>query len=521
MPADRDSSLWMRTSVLTDEPPLTEDLAVDVVVVGGGITGLTAALLLQTAGARVAVLEARKLAAGTSGYTTAHLTAALDTRYQVLEHKFGQEATRLVADSQMAAIDRIEALIAELEIDCDFQRVPAWLYTEQASDLEPLEEEARAAARAGLDAHLTPDVPLPFPTRGGLRFQHQARFHPRKYLLALARAVKARGGRIFEQSRVVAFDDGAPCEVRTQQARVRARDVLLCTHLPINKFFFATVAAPYRSYVVTAKLRDEPSDGLFFDTAEPYHYLRRQQTAHGALWLIGGADHKVGKKRDTEACFRQLEDYARSRFAVEAFVDRWSAELWEPVDGLPYIGRNTLSRHIRVATGFSGNGLTSGTLAAMILTDQLTGKPNPWAEVYDSQRVKPIASARRFLTENLDFPRHLVGDRLKPAETRSLADVPRGEGRLVSVKGEKLAVYRSEQGELQACSAVCTHMYCHVQWNGFEKTWDCPCHGSRFEPTGEVIDGPAVRALPRRELPPEDEEAERPAASDEGADQHV
>lgn len=520
MSADRETSLWTRTSVLTDEPPLSEELEVDVVVVGGGITGLTAALLLLTAGARVAVLEARKLGSGTSGYTSAHLTAALDTRYHQLESKFGREATRLVASSQTAAIDRIEALVGELGIDCDFQRVPAWLFTEQASDRRALEEESRAAARAGLVVQLTGDVPLPFATHGALRFEHQARFHPRKYLLALAREVKARGGLLFEHSRVIEFHDGTPCEVRTQQGRVRARDVLLCTHLPINRFFFVTVAAPYRSYVVTARLREEPADGLFFDTSDPYHYLRRQQTADGPLWLIGGADHKVGKKQNTSECFRTLEDYARARFDVEDFVDRWSAELWEPVDGLPYIGLNTLSRHIRVATGFSGNGLTSGTLAAMILTDQLTGRDNPWAEVYDSQRVKPIASARRFLTENLDFPRHLIGDRLKPAETRSVDEVPRGEGRLVSVNGEKLAVYRSEEGELKACSAVCTHMYCHVRWNDFEKTWDCPCHGSRFEPTGEVIDGPAVLALPRRELPEEEGDSER-APKDEGVDRHV
>jgi glycine/D-amino acid oxidase-like deaminating enzyme/nitrite reductase/ring-hydroxylating ferredoxin subunit len=484
-------SLWLDTTAGPSFPPLSGDAMVDVCIVGGGITGVTAALLLQRAGKRVALLEQGKIAGGVTGFTTAHLTEALDTRYFELRKRFGDEGARLAAQSQRAAIERIARTVEEEKLDCAFRYLPGHLFSETSAD--QIEKEHEAARAAGLAVTLLDEAPLPFRTSKALRFERQGQFHPLRYLLPLARQVAARGALVHEQTRALDISEGEPCHVRTAQGEVRAAQVLVCTHSPVNdKFFIQTKLAQYRSYVVAARPA-QPIEGLFWDDADPYHYLRMHET----LLLVGGEDHKVGQKNDTNAPHARLREYVRARFADPPLEREWSAQVVETVDGLPYIGRNALESRVFIATGFSGNGMTGGTLAAMVLSDLVLGVANPWTDLYKATRVK-AGGVLEWVKQNIDYPLHFVGDRLKRARDRGLEEVPRGEGRIVNVDGERVAAYRDDSGQVTLLSPVCTHMACTVRWNPAEKSWDCPCHGARFGPRGEVLNGPAIKPLAKK-----------------------
>lgn len=512
MESTRERSLWLRTAPGPRRPVLEGELEVDVAIVGGGITGITAAVLLQAEGLRVAVVEALEIAGGTTGYTTAHFTSALDSRYTLLESRFGREGARLAAASQQAAIDQVGFLVGNHHLDCGWRRLPAYLYSYDTNDDE-IAREYEASRRAGLDVELLHAAPLPYRSGSAVRFHHQGTLHPRRYVLALAERFVANGGLVFENSRVMALSDGDPCEVTTASGRVRAKHVFVASHAPLNRVFLQTKVAAYRSYVIAFTTRHPLTDALYFDTLDPYHYVRQEQVDGETYVLVGGEDHKVGHEQDTTRPLFRLEEWISDRFEVERITDRWSAQVLEPVDGLAYIGRNSGDKHVSIATGFSGNGMTNGTLAAMLVRDRITGQRNPWHRLYEATRIKPLASLRDFVRENVDYPLHLAGDLVRPAQTKDLDEVPPGEGRIVQRAGEKLAVYRSEAGELTALSPVCTHLFCDVGWNAAEKSWDCPCHGSRFDTDGTVLDGPAVKALERRPLEP-DEEERRPTPPD-------
>jgi glycine/D-amino acid oxidase-like deaminating enzyme/nitrite reductase/ring-hydroxylating ferredoxin subunit len=492
-------SLWIADTRYPRFPALKGDLQVDVAVVGAGITGLTAAALLKAAGKTVAVVEAQRVAEGVTGYTTAHLTEVVDATFETLLSHFGEEGGRLAVEAARASLDRIAGFVSDRGIECGFRRVPGFYYTEEPDRVEDVRKEHEAARRLGLPATFTEDVPLPFPVAAGIRLDDQARFHVRQYLLPLLKGIPGAGSHVFEGTRVVDVHDGEPCRVETETGTITARDVVVATHVPLNRFFIQTKLAHYRSYVLACSIEGAVPEGLFWDDEDPYHYLRPQETSAGTLLIVGGEDHKTGQEEDTEACFRSLLEYARRRFDVRAVAYRWSAQVAEPVDGLPFIGRNSLSSHVYVGTGYSGTGMTFGTLAAMICTDLILGRENPWARLLDATRVKPLAQAREFVAENVDFPAHLVGDRLKKAEGDSYADIKRGEGKLVEVRGRKVAAYRDASGAIHALDPVCTHLACLVHFNDAEKSWDCPCHGSRFDTRGDVINGPAVKPLDRVE----------------------
>jgi len=493
-------SLWLATSEGTNFPALQADLAVDVAIVGAGITGLTAATLLKKAGLSVAVIEAEGVGQGVSGLTTAHITEALDRSCRQLIKDMGEENARLAAESARVALARIAAFVREGQIDCDFMRVPGFQYTQDPETMPELEAEHEAAASLGSEVTLTRKVPLPFNVAGALRFDGQAQFHPRHYLLALALAIPGKRSHVFERTRVVKVEDGEPCRVLTSEGTVTARHVIVATHAPFNNVLLQTKVASYRSYVLALRLMEGevPPLGLFWDTEDPYHYIRGQASEGGPLLIVGGEDHKTGKDEDTTERFETLLAFAAARFKVASVQYRWSAQVIEPVDGLPFIGRESGSEHVYVATGYSGTGMTFGTLAAMINTDLILDRKNPYQDLYDPGRFKAKASIVDYVKENVDFPIHLVQDRLKSAETTSLAEVAKGEGKIVELAGEKTAVYRDERGLLHAVSPVCTHMGCHVGFNNAEKTWDCPCHGSRFDKDGKVLNGPAEKPLESR-----------------------
>lgn len=495
-------SLWSSTATTHAYPELTSNLEVDVLVVGGGLTGLTAAMLLVEDGLRVALVEARTIGRGVSHRSTVHATEMIDAGYARIESEFGREGARIVAASSRAAIETIAQLARSLAIACGVERRPGYLFTEKDGDVSRLRDEHDAARRAGLASDLLPEAPLPFVTRGALRLPYQLQFHVVRYLAGLASAATSRGASIFERSRVVAVEDGDPCLVHLEHGPVvRARDVLCATHAPLNRVLLQTKIAAYRSYVVAFRGASLP-DGLFWDTEDPYHYLSAVTIDGIPYLMVGGEDHKTGGASRTDERLDHLLAWTRARLDVPTPAFRWSAQLEQPVDHLPFIGRNALSERVFVATGFAGNGVTFGTVSALLFRDLVLGRRSPWADLYSATRVKPISSAGTYVSENIDYPIHLVTDRLARPDVRSVDEVGPGEGKTVRVRGERLAVYRDPQGNVHALSAVCTHLGCLVRFNAAEKTWDCPCHGSRFAVDGAVLDGPATRPLARRLLGP-------------------
>jgi glycine/D-amino acid oxidase-like deaminating enzyme/nitrite reductase/ring-hydroxylating ferredoxin subunit len=488
---NRSTSHWIATAPGAPHPPLEGDAEVDVAILGAGITGITAALLLQRAGKRVAILEAQRVAEGVTGYTTAHLTEAIDTRYASLARSFGVEGARLAAEASRGAIDLIERLVREKTIHCGFTRLPGYLFTDRDEEIESLHEEYEAARSASVDVDITDHVPLPFATRAAVVFANQAQFHVRAYLLALVDELVRGGALVCERTRALSVEENEPCVVRTQRGTVRATWVIEATNSPLNRVFLQTKIASYRSYVVAAEIGDAPLRGLFWDTKDPYHYLRMS----GDLLIAGGEDHKTGTEEATHLRYERLAAWLGARFEVRELRDRWSAQVLEPVDGLPFIGRNSMSKRVFVATGYGGNGMTFGTVAAMIFFDEILGRKNAWAELFQATRVKPVAGLQQYVTENVDYPKHMIGDRLRRAEARDTSEIRPGAGKIVRVHGRKLAVYRDDEGALHAVSPVCSHLGCHVQFNDAERTWDCPCHGSRFSPDGRVVNGPATKPL--------------------------
>lgn len=473
------------------------DHRVDVAVVGAGITGLTAAALLATEGKSVAVLEARRVGAGVTGRSSAHLTAVLDTRYQRLEKDFGKEGAKLAMESSLGALRQIEELVRRFSIDCEFARVPGYLFSERAEGADELAQELVTLEELGMPVEPS-SLPLPLDAKAALLFPRQAQFHPLAYLNALAERTSSLGTGIFEASRVVSIDEGEPCRVHLENGAVlRAERVILATHTPLNSVLLQPRLAQYRSYVVSGPVADFPP-GLFWDTEDPYHYIRSRRSGVPEV-IVGGGDHKTGSTEAAEEAFEEVSAFA-ARLGLGAPERRWSAQAVEPVDGLPFIGPNVRSQRVYVATGFSGNGLTFGTVAAQILRDACLDRPNPYAELYAVKRLKLAASLRSLLGENVDFPLHLLSDRFRPSDAHDLEAVGPGEGKIVRVHGERLAVYRDERGQIHALSPVCTHLGCHVHFNPSERTWDCPCHGSRFDVEGKVLDGPATRELARKSV---------------------
>jgi glycine/D-amino acid oxidase-like deaminating enzyme/nitrite reductase/ring-hydroxylating ferredoxin subunit len=493
------ASIWMETTAGAAYPVLAHDIRVDVAVVGAGITGTTCAVLLKEAGKRVALIDARRVASGVSGATTGHLSQALDARYHHLEAKFGRDATRLVATSTRRALEHIATNAMSRGINCAFEYLPAYLFAEQPSQEDELEKEFVASERAGLRV-TRGAAPLPFPTRGALIYAEQAQFHPRAYLLPLIQRIPGTGSHVLEGTRVIAIDDAETCSVHTANGPVVTADqVVLATHAPLNSILLETRVAHYRSYAAAFAVRKVPY-GLFWDLAEPYHYVRAHRFGEEFMLIVGGEDHKTGQHPDTRVAFERLAGYA-SRFSAEAIGARWSADVIESMDGLPLIGANRDSENVFVASGFSGDGLVLGTLAGMILSDLCLKRPNPYAELYSPNRLKPLSRLGSILAEHVDFPLHLLSDKLRSTDSPDLRTLQPGEGRIVRHQGQRIAVARDERGKLHAVSAVCTHLGCQVAFNTAESSWDCPCHGSRFDVDGAVLNGPATRPLTRHYLP--------------------
>jgi glycine/D-amino acid oxidase-like deaminating enzyme/nitrite reductase/ring-hydroxylating ferredoxin subunit len=480
--------------------------------VGAGIAGLTTAYLLAKAGKKVVVLDDGPIGGGESGRTTAHLANAMDDRFYVLEKLYGEEKTRLVAESHTAAIHRIEMIVKMENIDCDFRRLDGYLFPERPNQVSDLDKELAAAHRAGLaDVRRVERAPIAgFETGPALRFPEQGQFHILKYLSGVAQAIVRMGGRIYCGSHVSGVEGGSPCKLKLENNQcVTADAVCVCTNASISDMAQTHAKqAPYRTCVIALSIpRGSAETALYWDMADPYHYVRLQpiaatdvSTSKGEtltdVLIVGGEDYKTAHADDVEERWRRLEAWTRERWPqCGPVMYKWSGQVLEPNDYLAYIGRNPDgAENVYMASGDSGQGMTHGTIAGMILTDLITGKPNMWADLYDPKRVtlgaKPI---EEFAKENIDVVIQYAKDFLSPGADED--DIPRGEGRVVRRGMHKIAAFRDDSGTMHYCSAVCTHLKCIVGWNSTEKSWDCPCHGSRFDPNGKVLNGPAVDDL--------------------------
>jgi glycine/D-amino acid oxidase-like deaminating enzyme/nitrite reductase/ring-hydroxylating ferredoxin subunit len=496
-------SLWVETTPDSDFPPLPEGVTVDVAVLGGGIAGITTAVLLKRAGKTVALLDSKRILRGATGYTTAKVTSGHGLIYSHLEKHFGADGARLYAEANQTAIARIADFVDEYGIACDFERKTNYVYAETAGERSRVRQEVEAAGRAGLPVSFVEEVPLPYPVSGAIRLDDQAQFHPCKYLLPLAHSVAGDGSHVFELTRVRSASDGRPCRVETDRGGLTARQVVCATHLPIlDRGFFFAKAHPHRSYAVAARVADAKlPDGMFINAGTPTRSLRTSRDDAGPLLLLGGEGHKPAQEPDTEKRYRALEEFGRRQFGASDFPYRWSAMDFMPVDKVPYVGRLTRrASHVYVATGFNKWGMTNGTVAALLIADAILGRPNDWAALYDSKRLRPRAAGTRFVKENGMVARHFIGDRVRRVESGSPSELVPGEGRIMRIDGRKTAAYRDDDGLLHTLSPVCTHLGCIVAWNPAERSWDCPCHGSRFSGDGKVIQGPAVDDLRRRRL---------------------
>ena len=493
---------WSTSATFPQFAKLAGNADADVVVVGGGITGLTAAYLLAKAGTRVVVLERGRCAAIDTGHTSAHLTMVTDTRLGTLVTNFGRSHAQAVWDAGLAAIATIDDIVREHAIDAGFEWVDGYLHApfgDGASDhRKHLEADAMLAGELGFDAEYIESVPLV--GRPGVRFANQARIHPRQYLAGVAKAIVALGGRIHEHSEADEFCEG-PRRVKANGHTVTCADVVIATHNPVVGFggtagatLFQTKLALYTSYVVAGRVaRGAVPDALWWDTADPYQFVRVDPHQDYDVVIFGGQDHKTGQKDDTEACYRQLEEHLRAIVPEIELTHRWSGQVIETPDGLPYIGQS--ADHQYSTTGYAGNGLTFGTLAGVIISDAILERSNPWTELFDPSRKALTRGLWDYVKENVDYPYYMIRDRFAGADAKSVRAVRRGQGKVIERNGAKVAAYRDTAGTVTLRSAICTHMGCTVGWNAAERTWDCPCHGSRFTTSGKVISGPAETPL--------------------------
>jgi len=501
--SERDS----KTKSLWQELPLgwqttnaaVEDAVYDALIVGGGITGLTTAVLLQKAGKKCILAEGKNLGYGTTGGTTAHINTFFDASYKDIEKDFGEEAAKLIAAAGMETLSMIKNLIDTYSIDCDFEYKDAYLYAENDREVKDLTEILASSRKAGINAVEIRENKVPVPFELSVLYTEQGQFHPLKYIYQLAAVFVKAGGIILENTfiRKTEFKDGVHL-AESDRVTLKAFNLVYATHLPpgINLVDFR--CAPYRSYVLAIKLKNEDyPDALVYDMQEPYHYFRTHEINGEKYLLLGGEDHKTGHD-DPEKAFENLISYAKKYYHVASIAYQWSAQFYVSADGLPYIGLLPGGDdQVYIATGYNGNGMTFGSLAGKMISDQILGITNPYAELLNPSRIKPIAGFEEFVSENADVAYHFIADRLSASAIESFQEVMPGTGQIVKYKDEKLAIYKDMDGVVTALNPVCTHAKCIVNFNPVEKSWDCPCHGGRYSISGEVLTGPPRKNLHR------------------------
>ncbi len=489
-------SIWKSTASKRNFPRLNEHINTEIAIVGGGITGITTAYLLAKSGKKVVLLEAGTISGGTTGDSTGNLYAMVDKRLHHIQSKWNEDTASKVAQSRGQAVNMVEELVNKYQIDCSFKRVPWYLFSETEKKDETIEKEVKTAAHYRLPVEEVQNLPIPVKVSKAIKVEGQAQFNPAAFVRGLAEKIDSANCRIFENSEVHHIEKEEDLVLSTDSGTVTAKKVILATHTPKGIYGLQTALYPYREYAIAAKLNsgDFP-DGIYWDTEADFHTsMRTYSKGEDNYVLVLGGHHKVGQEDDYSRFFRKLEQNTRKHFDVASIDYEWSAQHYKPADGLPYIGESS-DDNIFVATGFSTDGLTYGVLSAMILNDQLNDRENEWSDLYKASRFTPVKSAKNFIKENLNVAKQYIKDLPGKAEAGSFDEIAAGQGKVVEVENEKWAVFKDEKGQVHCQSAVCTHMDCIVDWNDAEKSWDCPCHGSRFKATGEVIEGPAFLPL--------------------------
>ena len=478
-----------------------EDKNFDVVIVGGGITGLTTGLLLQDSGFKCAILEANTLCFGTTGGTTAHLNTIMDTPYPTIIKNFNKETAQTIANAAKAAIDLIGTNISRYNIECGFEMTTAYMFSQTEDQTKELHEIYEVSKSLGIGMEYTHLLPVNISASRTVAIHDQAQFHPTRYVLGLAKAFQSIGGRIIEYCRVSGADNEDTVTVHTYLGDIACKYLIYATHIPPGINILDTRCAPYRTYAIAVTLKGQYPEGLIYDMYDPYHYYRTQIIDGQPYLIVGGEDHKTGHEENANACFLRLEAHIRGHFEVDQVAYKWSSQYFEPVDGIPYIGHLPGEPgNILVATGYGGNGMIYSAIAAMLFKELLLKEPERYAPIFNPNRIKPVAGFTNFVRENADVVKKWVGKFIPSDKLSSLSDMAAGEGRIVKVEGLTVALYKDEKSQVHALSPTCTHMGCHVAWNDAEKTWDCPCHGGRFSPDGAVLTGPATEALDRVEI---------------------
>jgi len=493
-------SYWIGSTPETNFPPLQGDLEVDVAVIGGGIAGITTAALLKDAGKTVAVVEMNKISGLVTGHTTAKITSMHGYIYQKILSQFGENGAKIYADANQAAIDKIESLVDQRNIGCDFARTPMYLYTELDKNLHLVKSEVRAAKQAGLPVSYIETTPLPFDIKGAAMFEDQARFHPRRYLIALANEIQGDGSHVFENTQALSVAEGEPPTVITDRGSITAASIVVATHFPFydTGLFFSRLY-PYHTYALGVKISGEVPTGMYYTEDGNIFAIRTQPTKKGPLLVVSGGYHKTGQGGDTIEQYEKLVKHTRDRFDVESVEYFWSTQDYNTADNIPYIGKAPRTKSVYLATGFGGWGMTIGTLAAMILSDLITGRENPWARFFSTSRINLSAAASRFIGQNLNVTKQYINSLLVEPPHRNPSEFKEGEGQKVVFNKKEIAAYRDEEGKLYTLSPICRHLACTVNWNNAERTWDCPCHGSRYRYDGTVFHGPALENLRERE----------------------
>jgi glycine/D-amino acid oxidase-like deaminating enzyme/nitrite reductase/ring-hydroxylating ferredoxin subunit len=474
------------------------NMVFDVVIVGGGITGITTGLLLQRAGKSVMIAEAHNLGFGTTGGTTAHLNTIMDNTYDKLIKNFNKEKASSVAKAVKESLELFKKNIAELKIDCGYKEEPAYIYAQEESQVKDLDSIFEATNECGVEVSISNTIPVKVPFEKALEFPGNARLHPIRYIYALAKAFEEAGGIIAQDCRITNVEENDLLDITSSRGPIRANQLIYATHIPpgVNLLHFR--CAPYRSYAMAIKLKDEKDypKGLAYDMYDPYHYYRSQEIDGEKYMIVGGEDHKTAHEDNTEARFTCLESYVRGYYDIDKVAFRWSSQYFEPNDGIPYIGQ--LPGHgsnMFVATGYGGNGITYSGVAALTLTDLIVTGKSEYEDLFRPSRIKPVAGFANFVKESADVVQQFIGGMFSREKLNELSELPPGEGRIVKYEGKSLALYKDDNGMLHAVNPACTHIKCTIGWNSVEKSWDCPCHGSRFSVDGEVLTGPARKDL--------------------------
>ncbi len=491
-------SFWIASTPQIEHSSLMEDINVDVAIVGGGMVGITSAYLLKQEGLKVAIIEADRILRGTTGHTTAKITSQHGLRYNKIKTNISEEVAKQYAQSNEYAIKFIHDLVDRKNIDCDFREQSAYIYTNDDNYIKQIQDEAATAASLGIKASYVQETPLPFKVKAAVRFDGQAQFHPRKYLLALSREIDGDGCRIFEHTRAVDIEkDGDLYNVITSEGKkVSAKRVIVASHYPFYNFegfYFARIYTE-RSYVLAVKINGNYPGGMYINAENPTRSLRSQNLNDGSIVLISGERHKTGQGIDMMTHYENLKNFAYETFDVEDILYRWSTQDCMTLDDIPYVGLFTSKTpNLYIATGFGKWGMTGSTVSALLLRDLIIKGKSPWQDVYSPSRTNIKASAKNFIVENANVAGQLISGKMQMLPQK--LDIKPGEAKVIDSNGQKNGAYMDINGRLHLVDTTCTHLGCELKWNSAEKTWDCPCHGSRFTYEGKIVEGPAVKPL--------------------------